>query len=185
MNNKVKKTIKCIVTMGILLTLSFIINMTHAQSEETIDSVWIKNTSGTNGTKLEMTKLERKDGFSKAIFIEGPQDIPIIIGFRQCEVGEYNAILISIDGCEKIIRTPMNSSCIIMNDDHDDDDDDDHDIPFTLCALEAVIDMLINISECGENEDDDEHEDHDEHENVNSCILKSILTMLIDIIECI
>lgn len=43
--------------------------------------------------------------------------------------------------------------------------------PFTLCALDAVIDMLINISECGENEDDGEHE---EHEDITGCILECI-----------
>ena len=181
MNNKVKKAIKCIVAMSILLTLSFLINVHHAQSENSIDSVLIKHNIGTTGTKVEMIKLKRQDGFSKAIIIEGPQDIPIIIGFRQGAIGEYSAILISIDGCEKIVSIPIDRSGIIMDDDHD-DDGDEHDIPFTLCALDAVIDMLINISECGENEDDGEHE---EHEDITGCILECILLMLINVVECI
>jgi len=185
MNNKVKKAIKCIVAMSILLTLSFLINVHHAQSENSIDSVLIKHTLGTTGTKVEMIKLERQDGFSKAIFMEGPHDVPIIIGFKHDKKGKDQSFLISIDGSEKVVRISEDGSYVIKSDDHDDEDDNGHDLPFSLCALDVVIDMLINISECGENEDDDEHEDHDEHDHVNSCILKSILLMLVDIIECL
>ncbi len=193
MESEKKKVVKLITTISIILTVLCFTSISEAQLHDNSSPCLMKQSVGTSGPAVKMMKLQRSDGFSNAVAWKGPYGVPVIIGFKQGEIGPYRSFIVSIGGYKKIVRIARDGSSTMEEDDHEDDghddgDDDHGDIPFELCAIDAVVDMIVEIVECGSHDDEEEeeeHEDHDEGEDdVIGCILESILLMLIDIVQC-
>ncbi len=191
-----KKVIKYISTLSVLVALLCFTNISEAQLKNNSSPGLMEQSAGTSGSAVKLTKLQRSDGFSTAVAWKGPYGVPVIIGFKQGEIGPHRSFLISIGTYRKIVRIAKDGSYTMEEDDHEDDgheddgDDGHGDIPFELCAIDAVVDMVVEIVKCGihdDEEDDEEHEDHDEDEDddVTGCILESILLMLVEIVHCL
>ncbi len=156
------KISRFIYAAGILLPFVCLINITQAYSNDTDSLGTVKSLLRASGIKAEMIKLQRSDGFSKAVFIEGPQKIPLIIGFNQDKADGAVSFLISIDGEEEVISVNNDGS-------FETDTVESSDLAAQLCIINAVFNMLISVENC---------------DNDNLCVATSIFTFVIEIISC-
>jgi len=163
MKNKIMKRIgRFIGITGILLPLFCLTGIPQAQSRENIHSGLINHLLRISGIRAEMIQLQHPDGFSKAILIEKPQETSIIIGFKQNKAEKGETFLISVDGCEKVVKISEDGSFVIM-------DEDEDGISIAICIFDVIIDTVKAIELC-----DDE----------SFCIAMTIFTMVLDIIQC-
>lgn len=187
--NKIKKGVgRFVYITGVLLPLFCLTNIPQAQPNENIHSGLMKHLLRSSGIKAEIIQLQRPDGFSEAIFIEGPQGkMPIIIGFKQNKIEKGEPFLVSINGCEKLMRISEDGSYVVLDEDSGEDEDnetddgednetddggdeDDNGISTAICIFDVVVDTIKAIEMC---EEDD-----------SFCIVIAIFSMVLDIIQC-
>ena len=162
MNKQVVKISRVIFMASIILFLVSFHNVAQAKPDDNIRLGALKYLLSASGIDVEMITLQRADGFSRAVYVEGPEEIPIIIGFKQDDAAKKNSILIAVDGEEKIVQIAGDGTCKIMP-------DQDFDLVTSLCYIEAVFGVFINIGNCADD---------------NICVATSIFTFIIDIIAC-
>jgi hypothetical protein len=162
MNKQVVKISRIVCVASIVLSFVCFYNVTQAQSNDNIRLGALKHLLIAAGIDAEMIPLQRPDGFSRAIYVEGPQEIPIIIGFKQDNAAKENSILISVDGEEAIAKIAEDGSYAITP-------DQDFDLITALCYIEAVFGVFIDIGNCADD---------------NICVATSIFAFIIDIIAC-
>lgn len=162
MGNKVKKIGRFICMASLVLPFVCLANIPQAAAKEEINSALIKHLLSACGIKAQMVELQHPDGFSKAVLIEGPQEIPIIIGFNEDNTGKPDALLISIDGYESIVNIQDDGTYEITQ--------GDFDLGTAICVLDSVFDMLTGIVNCGED---------------RLCVATTIFTTIVGIITCV
>jgi len=112
------------------------------------------------GIDAEMKSLQRSDGFSDAVLLQGQDSVPVLIGFDE---NRADTFLISIDGWDNIVTILEDGSYVTMA-------EDGAQVPVGLCILDAVVDMLVSVSVC---------------EDEPVCVFTSIFAMVLDIVECV
>jgi hypothetical protein len=153
------KLLACITAL--MLSIFCFSNIAQAKSNDNINKT-LKHLLNSSGINAEVIQLERSDGFSKGVYVEGPKEIPIIISFKESDEDKDKYLLVSIDGEENTVRIAEDGSYEIMP-------EQGIDLITTLCLIEAFFNFLIDMDTCIDD---------------NICLAKNIFTFIIQIISC-
>lgn len=101
------------------------------------------------GLETEIVDLNRGDGFERGIYIEGIQDVTLLIGFPKTGITKGTPFLLSVEGVELLVELSEEEGLIVI-------DGDEELIPlnifdFVECILESIIDVVQGILSCGAN----------------------------------
>ncbi len=95
------------------------------------------------GIKAQTVKLDRADGFSKAMLVESPQGITVMVGVNQNNCAAEKSFLISVDGKEDIVR-------IYDDGDYEIENIEGSDLATSMCIINAIFNVLIDLQSCAD-----------------------------------
>ncbi len=127
-----------------------------AQSGETKQCGLVKTILKDVGITVDMVPLQRTDGFTRALVIEGPQAIPITIGLQA------GSLLIAVGGDEYIAYIHNDGSYEIMQ-------GDGTDLEEIICIISAVINGINAIELC----------------DTELCVVLSVISTIINVTQCL
>jgi len=98
------------------------------------------------GLETEIKDLNRGDGFEKGIYIEGIQDVRIMIGFSKAGIEKGIPFLLSVEGVEVLVEL-SEEGVLSVN------EGDGEFIPsgisdFVECIMNAVAELVEDILDC-------------------------------------
>ena len=154
-----------IITTLLLVPLFFLAQIPQAESNDAGRLPLMKSLFKKAGISAEMINLDRADGFTRALSIEGPDAIPVIISTKDASV------LISVDGYEEVLPLTEDGQYEITQ-------DDDSNLQTVLCVFRAITNLITQNLRCEEDTENDTEDD-------TLCIITNVLTTIISIIRCV
>jgi len=140
---------KTIVTACVALIFCFSLNVHASTGWSTFQPELLQILLSMVGLETEIVDLHREDGFEKGIYIEGIQDVTLLIGFPKRGITKGRPFLLSIEGEEALMELSEEGGLIVI-------DGDEEFIPsgvsdFVECILDTVSELVQDIHDCGAN----------------------------------
>ena len=135
-----------IVTTCVALIFCLSLNVQASPVRNTVQPEILQILLSMVGLETEIKDLNREDGFEKGIYIEGIQDVRLLIGFPKTGIAKGTPFLLSVEGEEVLVELSEEGVLSII-------DGDEEFIPtgisdFVECILDAVADLVENILDC-------------------------------------
>ena len=115
-----------------------------------------------SGIKAKIVNLNRADGFSKAVVVKGPNEVPVMVAFSDdCVAGEMS-FLVSVNGNDEVVS-------LFDDGEYEVENLQGADFDSTVCIVNAIFNMLMDLQTCG---------------NDNLCVSYTVFNFIVDIVSC-
>jgi len=165
-----RKVISCLLVMVVFLGLSPLASSSCLDNCERkiVQPELLQMLLNLVGLETEIVSLNRGDCFERGIYIEGIQDVTLLIAFPKTGIKKGMPFLLSIEDSEVIVELSEEGVLSVI-------DSDEEFIPsgigdFVECIFDAASELIEDIGECGAN---------------TFCIVGAALSGVFNILKCI